>query len=102
DLHFSVDTKAPFYGEIQALDVNTGKRAWRTLYPSSMMWGSLLTTAGGLVFGGGTNDRMFRAYDANSGEELWHFRTNSGIIPPPPPFEPPRLQYLPLHSPHAA
>ena len=41
-----------------------GKRVWRDLYSSSMMWGSLLTTAGGLVFGGGTNDREFRAYDA--------------------------------------
>ena len=29
------------------------------------------------MFGGGTNDREFRAYDANSGEQLWHFRTNS-------------------------
>ena len=45
DLHFTVDTKAPFYGELQALDVNTGKRVWRTLYPNSMMWGSVLTTA---------------------------------------------------------
>jgi len=98
DLHFSVDTKAPFYGEIQALDVNTGKRAWRTLYPSSMMWGSLLTTAGGLVFGGGTNDRMFRAYDANSGEELWHFRTNSGIIAPPSTFEVNGVQYVAVQS----
>ena len=69
DLHFSVDfVKAPFYGEIH-MDANTGKRVWRTLYPSSMMWGSLLTTAGGLRVGGGTNDREFRAYDANSGEE---------------------------------
>ena len=38
------------------------------------MWGSLLTTGGGLVFGGGTNDREFRAYDAKTGEQLWHFR----------------------------
>jgi alcohol dehydrogenase (cytochrome c) len=98
DLHFSVDTKAPFYGEIQALDVNTGKRVWRTLYPSSMMWGSLLTTAGGLVFGGGTNDREFRAYDANSGEELWHFRTNSGVIAPPSTFAVNGVQYVAVQS----
>jgi len=47
ELHFSVDTKAPFFGEIQAIEVNIGKRVWRNLYSSSMMWGSLLTTAGG-------------------------------------------------------
>ncbi|MGC1353442.1 MAG: PQQ-binding-like beta-propeller repeat protein [Xanthobacteraceae bacterium] len=98
DLHFSVDSKAPFYGEIQAMDANTGKRVWRTLYPSSMMWGSLLTTAGGLVFGGGTNDREFRAYDANSGEQLWHFRTNSGVIAPPSTFEVNGVQYVAVQS----
>ena len=54
--------------------MNTGKRVWRDLYPNSMNWGSVLTTGGGLLFAGGTNDRMFRAYDAKSGEELWHFR----------------------------
>src|SRR6266699_2039747 len=51
DFHFSVDTKAGFFGQILAYDINTGKRAWRNLYSGSMMWGSLLTTAGGLVFG---------------------------------------------------
>jgi len=56
DLHFSVDTKAGFYGEIEAYDANTGKHTWRQLDSKSMMWGSLLTTAGDLVFGGGTND----------------------------------------------
>ena len=48
-----------------------------------MNWGPMLTTGGGLVFGGGTNDRMFRAFDARTGEVLWHFKTNSGIIAPP-------------------
>src|SRR4029077_21064194 len=64
----------------------------------SMMWGSLLATGGGLVFGGGTNDRLFRVYDANSGEELWHFRTNSGIIAPPSTFEVNGVQYIAVQS----
>ncbi len=98
DLHFSVDTKASFYGEIQAYEVNTGKRVWRNLYPSSMMWGSLLTTGGGLVFTGGTNDREFRAYDAKTGEQLWHFRTNSGIIAPPATYEVDGVQYVAVQS----
>ena len=50
--------------------------------------------AGGLVFGGGTNDREFRAYDAKTGEQLWHFRTNSGIIAPPSTFEVNGVQYI--------
>nr|WP_294523933.1 PQQ-dependent dehydrogenase, methanol/ethanol family [uncultured Rhodopila sp.] len=98
DLHFSVDTKAGFFGEMQAYDVNTGKRVWRDTYKDSMMWGSALTTAGDLVFAGGTNDRKFRAYDAKSGEELWQFTTNSGVIAPPSTFEVNGTQYIAVAS----
>ena len=98
DFGYSVNTKAGFFGELQAYDVNTGKRAWRDLYSNSMNWGSVLTTGGGLLFAGGTNDRMFRAYDAQSGEELWHFKTNSGIIAPPSTFEVNGVQYVAVES----
>jgi alcohol dehydrogenase (cytochrome c) len=98
DIHFTVDTKAGFFGALQAYDVTTGKRTWKDLYSNSMMWGSLLTTGGDLVFGGGTNDRQFRAYDAKTGEELWHFRTNSGIIAPPSTFEVNGVQYIAVAS----
>jgi alcohol dehydrogenase (cytochrome c) len=98
DIGFTVDKDAPFYGEIQAFNVDTGKRVWRDTYSNSMMWGSLLTTAGDLVFGGGTNDRYFRAYDAKSGEELWSFKTNSGIIAPPSTFEVGGVQYVAVES----
>ena len=30
-----------------------------------------MVTAGGLTFIGATNDRMFRAFDSRTGEELW-------------------------------
>jgi alcohol dehydrogenase (cytochrome c) len=98
DIGFTVDKNAGFYGEIQAWDVNGGKRVWRQLYSSSMMWGSLMTTAGNLVFGGGTNDRYFRAYDARSGEQLWQFRTNSGIMAPPSTFSVDGVQYIAVQS----
>lgn len=98
DFHFSVDPKAPFYGEIKTYNVNTGEPGWRQLYAHSMMWGSLLTTGGNLVFGGGTNDREFRAYDATTGEELWHSRTNSGIIAPPSSYEVNGVQYVAVQS----
>uniref|UniRef100_A0A8J4HB48 PQQ-dependent dehydrogenase, methanol/ethanol family n=1 Tax=Acidicaldus sp. TaxID=1872105 RepID=A0A8J4HB48_9PROT len=98
DFHFSVDTKAGFYGEIKTYNVNTGTPGWRQLYSRSMMWGSLLTTGGNLVFGGGTNDREFRAYNASTGEELWHFKTNSGIIAPPSSFAVNGVQYIAVQS----
>ena len=50
------------------------------------------------MFGGGTNDRQFRAYDAKTGEELWHFQTNSGIIAPPSTFEVNGVQYVAVAS----
>jgi alcohol dehydrogenase (cytochrome c) len=98
DLGYSIDTKPGFFGALQAYDVNTGKRLWRDLYANSLNWGSVLSTGGGLLFAGGTNDRMFRAYDAKSGEELWHIRTNSGIIAPPSSFEVNGVQYIGVES----
>jgi len=98
DIGFTVDKSAPFYGEVQAWDINNGEQVWQEHYPKSMMWGSLLTTAGDLVFGGGTNDRYFRAYDAKSGKELWQFRTNSGIIAPPSTYEVDGVQYVAVES----
>jgi alcohol dehydrogenase (cytochrome c) len=60
--------------------------------------GALLTTAGGLVFSGGTNDPYFRAYDAQTGNQLWQFRTNSGISAPPSTFEVGGAQYVAVRS----
>jgi isoquinoline 1-oxidoreductase subunit alpha len=51
------------------------------MYPCpSQIFASVLSTAGGQVFVGGINDRMFRAFDAMTGELLWQQRTNSGIV----------------------
>jgi len=58
----------------------------------------MLATAGGLVFTGGTNDRMFHAFDASSGELLWEFPTNSGIIAPPASFMVDGKQYIAVQS----
>jgi alcohol dehydrogenase (cytochrome c) len=98
DIGFTVDKNAKSFGEIQAWDINSGKKTWTQLYSHSMNWGSILTTGGGLVFNGGTNDRFFRAYDAKTGEQLWQFRTNSGIIAPPSSFEVDGVQYISVVS----
>ncbi|MDH4124707.1 MAG: PQQ-binding-like beta-propeller repeat protein [Gammaproteobacteria bacterium] len=77
----------PPWGELVAVDANTGDIAWRvplgefeelsaqgvppTGTPSV---GGLITTAGDLVFIGATVDGYFRAFDARNGKELWRDR----------------------------
>jgi alcohol dehydrogenase (cytochrome c) len=89
---------ADHIGEVQAWNVDTGKRVWTHPYASSPNWGPMLATAGGLVFSGGTNDRMFHAFDAASGELLWEFPTNSGIIGQPSSFMVDDKQYIAVQS----
>lgn len=98
DIGFKVEKTAKNFGELQAWDVNTGQMVWNHLYGTKMNWGSILTTGGGLVFNGGTNDRYFRAFDARTGEQLWQFRTNSGIMAPPSTYEVDGVQYVAVQS----
>ena len=58
----------------------------------------MLATGGGLVFSGGTNDRLFRAFDASSGRVLWEFPTNSGVIGQPSSFSIDGTQYIAVQS----
>jgi alcohol dehydrogenase (cytochrome c) len=85
-------------GEVQAWHVDTGKRVWTHTFAESANWGPMLTTGGGLVFGGGTNDRKFRAFDASTGKMLWEFPTNSGVIGQPTAFMVDGKQYIAVQS----
>jgi alcohol dehydrogenase (cytochrome c) len=78
--------------------VDTGKRVWTHTFAKSANWGPVLTTGGGLVFSGGTNDRMFRAFDAKSGRVLWEHPTNSGIIGVPISFSVDGRQHVAVQS----
>jgi alcohol dehydrogenase (cytochrome c) len=89
---------ADHIGEVQAWSVDTGKRVWTHTFPTSPNWGPMLTTAGGLVFSGGTNDRKFRAFDAKSGKVLWEYGTSSGIIGQPSSFSVDGTQYVAVQS----
>ena len=98
DIGFVVDKKPPYLGVLQAWDVSGGKKVWEHKFNESMHWGPVLTTAGGLVFAGGTNDRKFRAHDAQTGKLLWEMGTNSGIIAPPSSYAIDGKQYIAVVS----
>jgi alcohol dehydrogenase (cytochrome c) len=89
---------ADHIGEVQAWNVDTGKRVWTHTYATSPNWGPMLATAGGLVFSGGTNDRMFHAFDASNGKLLWQYPTTSGIIGQPSSFSIDGKQYVAVQS----
>ena len=89
---------AEHLGELQAWDLSTGEQVWTHEFPESQNWGPIMTTGGGLVFAGGTNDRYFRAFDAATGEVLWEQRTNSGVIGVPSSYEVDGVQYIAVQS----
>ena len=89
---------ADHIGEVQAWNVDTGKRVWTHNFASSTNWGPILATGGGLVFSGGTQDRLFRAFDAATGAVLWEFPTNSGIVGQPSSFMVDGKQFIAVQS----
>jgi alcohol dehydrogenase (cytochrome c) len=89
---------ADHFGEVQAWNVDTGRRVWTHNYATSPNWGPMLATAGGLVFAGGTNDRKFHAFDAASGKLLWESPTSSGVLGQPSTFMIDGRQYVAVQS----
>jgi alcohol dehydrogenase (cytochrome c) len=98
DIGLSPRPGATHFGELQAWDPATGKKAWSHNFPKSQLFGSVTATAGDLVLVGGTNDRMFRAFHAKTGELLWEQKTNSGIMAMPIAYEVDGTQYIAVQS----
>jgi alcohol dehydrogenase (cytochrome c) len=94
----SMKPGADHFGEVQAWNVDTGKLVWTHTYTKSPNWGGMLTTAGGLVFNGGTNDRKFHALDAKTGKLLWEFPVTSGVQAPPTSFMVDGKQYIAIEA----
>jgi alcohol dehydrogenase (cytochrome c) len=88
---------ADHIGELQAWNVDSGKKVWTTNLPS-FNWGPVLATGGDVLFAGGTNDRLFRAFDAKTGKILWEFPTISGVAAVPVSFQVDGKQYIAVQS----
>jgi PQQ-dependent dehydrogenase (methanol/ethanol family) len=65
-------------GRFIAWDAATGRQRWE-IKENLAAYGGALATAGGVVFYG-TMEGWLKAVDANTGAELWRFKTPSGII----------------------
>jgi PQQ-dependent dehydrogenase (methanol/ethanol family) len=79
-------------GTFTAVDTQTGALAWQ--YKSDRpMYGGALATAGGLVFAGEMNGD-FNAFDAKSGEKLWHYSLGIGVCTPPITYKIKSVQYV--------
>ena len=88
--------QAPPWGEMAAVNVNTGEIAWKVPFgiveelvakgvhnTGAPNMGGSISTAGGLVFIGATNDRRFRAFDGKTGKVLWETRLEAGAYATP-------------------
>ncbi|MGZ5598435.1 MAG: outer membrane protein assembly factor BamB family protein [Usitatibacter sp.] len=77
---FKVIASEEQWGQLVAVNLNTGKVAWKQKTPQPLI-GGVLATAGGLVFNGEANG-WFKAFDSKSGKELWKFNCGAGVNAP--------------------
>ncbi|KAA8608894.1 glucose dehydrogenase [Salipiger aestuarii] len=97
----------PPFGEIMAIDMTSGETLWRKPFGMSQRYGFYMPeswgsptiggpaiTAGGLIFIGATMDGMVRAYDLETGEELWRDLTEAPSVANPAVFEHEGAQYV--------
>ena len=89
---FKIIPGAEQWGYVAAVNVDTGKIAWKVKTPQPMMGGAL-ATAGGLVFAGEGNG-YFKAYDAKTGKVLWEFQCGAGVNAPPMSYSVDGKQYI--------
>ena len=89
----------PPWGELVAVNVNTGDIAWKVplgiteSLPADKQKtgrpgiGGPIATAGGLVFIGAVDDNRFRAFDAKTGKELWAAKLDAAAGSVPSTYE---------------
>jgi alcohol dehydrogenase (cytochrome c) len=87
-----VDAASAPVGRLQAVSASTGKTLW-TYQQRAPIYGSVLATAGGLVFSGDVV-RRFRAFDAGSGAMLWETILNGPVSGRPMTYSVGGRQYL--------
>jgi quinoprotein glucose dehydrogenase len=99
---------APPWNKLVAVDMAVGEIKWEVPFgvldklmpvPIPLNWGAPsaggpIITAGGLIFIGATSDTRFRAYDIDTGEELWQFKMPTSAMATPMTYEAGGRQYV--------
>ncbi len=85
-----------YIGSLKAIDPLTGEIKWE-YKNDAPLWGGVMTTAGGLVFTG-TPEGYIKAFDDETGDELWKFQTGSGVVSQPVTYDIDGTQYLAIVS----
>ncbi len=105
---FDAPCTAPPWGRLSGIDLVDGTIKWQValgsienLTPVPIPWdlgtpsnGGPITTGGGLTFMAGTMDEKFRAFDTESGEELWEVDLPAGGQATPMTYESDGRQYV--------
>lgn len=99
---------APPWNMLVAVDVAAGEIKWKVPFgvldklmpvPVPLNWGAPsaggpIVTAGGLIFIGATSDSRVRAYDIDTGEELWQDKMPTSAMSTPMTYEANGRQYV--------
>jgi quinoprotein glucose dehydrogenase len=103
---------APPFAAVVAVDLVAGDIVWQSTlgtldvmmpFPIPLKWGTAafggpIVTAGGLVFVGATQDNRFRAFDIDTGEELWSATLPTGAFAIPMTYEAEGRQFVVIAS----
>ena len=93
---FKVIESEEQWGNVTAVNYNTGKIEWQVKTQQPMI-GGLLATGGGLVFTGEGNG-LFKAFNSSTGELMWQDQTNAGVNAPPSSYNVGGTQYIVVGS----